>query len=440
MFRNLGYKKLEEFAIVLFIVLSGFIISAVFKLSNFVTFPNLDEMLWHPRSRIFWDKMLEFDFSGLIQSLQPGITVYWFTGFLLKFIDFDYGYLYRLIAEKEAQGLDFNSVVNVNDPEIYKTYETISFAFNFPLILLGVIFFILFYYLLRKLDFNRITAYFSILFISNNIFFTYWNTPSDKMLNIFLALSFLTFLIYLEKKGGKKYLVFSAIFGSWAVLSKLTALFILPFYFAALVFYNWPLSIDKIKSVLKNWLLWLLVFILISVIFLPTIVFHPGEVYNLFFNSSVYERNYAASGYFSRIIDYIWIFINVVSLGPTAWIFLAVYFFFSLKKKYKNRFNYVPIKTLKTINIFILLFVIAVMMISQNHDTRFMSPVFLLANITASVGLYVLIELIVEKYKFQKTAAYALAVVILIFSQIFSIAASGNLAQEVAKKILDRYF
>ena len=83
-------EKYIELIILLAIIFSGAVSLAVFKEANSATFLNLDEMLWYSRSSIFWNKMCEFDFSGLVQSLQPGVTVYWFTGFLMKFIDFDF--------------------------------------------------------------------------------------------------------------------------------------------------------------------------------------------------------------------------------------------------------------------------------------------------------------------------------------------------------------
>ena len=287
---KLNYKKLEEFIVVLFILLSGYMTSAIFKLSTFYTFPNLDEMLWYPRSNIFWDKMLSMDFSGLIQSAQPGITVYWFTGFMMKFINFDFNDVTRRIAEKRAVGLDFNAVMNVNDKAVYSAYETISFAFNVPLFLLLAIFFISFYYLLRKLGFNKVIASFSLLFLTTNHFFTFWITPSDKMLNIFITLSFLTFLVYLNNRiGERNYLFISAILGAWAVLSKLTALFLLPFFILISIFYLWPLSKEKIKFILQDCFYWGLIFILICVLFLPTIITNPNEIYELVFKTNTIE-------------------------------------------------------------------------------------------------------------------------------------------------------
>ena len=453
-----SYQKLYEFIILLIIVLSGFITTAVFKLNNFSTFPNLDEMLWYSRSRIFWDKMCEFDFSGLVQSLQPGITVYWFTGFLMKFIDFDFGDIGRRIAEKEAKGLDFNAVVNTNDAVIYEIYNGASFVFNAPLFLLTAIFFILLYYLLRKLKFNKIVSSFSVFFIATNYFFVYWNTPSDKILNFFLVLSFLTFLVYVGARtegdtsmcrlqccslrlqlSKRKFLILSAVFGAWAVLSKISAMFILPFYFFTFIFYAWPLDKQKIKSIVGDYLIWIVVFIFVCIVFLPSIIVNPSEVSHLFFNSgdsSIVNQNYSGREYVSGLQDYFTLLVNVTFMSPAVFYFFLIFLFFKFKKKYKYLFSSLPKKHLKTIVAFILLFILMVTVLCSNHDTRFMSPAFILANIFSAIGVYALIETLREKFKFPKTI-YFVAMLVLFLSQLMMIISNGFLMKEVMKRVAD---
>lgn len=424
---NSNYKKLEEFAVVLFIILSGFMTTAIFKLNNFFTFPSLDEMLWHYRADIFWDKMFNFDFSGLVQSAQPGITVSWFTGFMVKFVDFDFSDVIRRIAEKEALGLDFNSVMNVNDQVVYEIYQPISFAFNIPLFLLLAIFFILFYYLLKKLGFNKIVASFSLLFLTTNIFLSYWTTPSDKMLNIFMTLSFLTFLVYVsDRNKGKKYLFASAILGAWAVLSKLTALFILPFFILISIFYLWSITKGKIKFIIKNYLYWILIFILTCVIFLPTIITNPGEVYKLFFDANVVEDNFGMTSYTNRLFEYIKALIFAASENPAMSLFLIMFVILNLKKKYRNIFISLPQKQIRAIISYMALFVIMVTLMSKNHDIRFMSPAFVMISIISATGLYGTIELIKNKFKLSNYV-YLAVMIILIFSQFFSIISTGEL-------------
>ena len=429
-----NYKKLEEFTIVLFIILSGFVTTAIFKLNFFFTFSSLDEMLWHRRSSIFWDKMLNIDFSGLIQSAQPGITVYWFTGFMMKFIDFDFNDITRRIAEKQALGLNFNDVMNVNDHAVYNAYETISFAFNAPLFLLLVIFYISFYYLLRKLGFNKIIAFFSLLFLTTNIFITYWTTPSDKMLYVFMTLSFLTFLVYISNKNkAKKYLFASAILGAWAVLSKLTALFLLPFFILISIFYLWPLNKEKIKFIVKDCFYWGLIFIFVCVIFLPTIITNPNEVYELVFGTKTIEGNHSAHNYFSSLPDYLETLIPAICGSPGMPLFFLAYFILKSKKKYKNIFATLPKKHLQTIIAYLILFIIMIILLSKNRDARFMFPSFVVMNIVAATGLYGVIEIVKKKIKLP-SSIYFIIILALIFSQLLVMTLQGELMKIIIEK------
>lgn len=442
-----NFKKLEEFVSVMTIILSGFVMVVIFKINNFWTFASLDEMLWHQRSRIFWDKMLAFDFSGLIQSAQPGITVYWFTGFMMKFINFDFSDITRRIAEKAEQGLDFNAVTNANDMAIYRAYENISFVFNVPLFLLLTAFFISFYYLLKKLGFNRVIASFSLLFLTTSIYLHYWVTPSDKMLNIFITLSFLTILIHLAKKTDKKYLIASAVFGAWAVLSKLSALFILPFYFLIFIYYKWPLDKEKIKLILKNYFVWIVVFVFVNVIFLPSIITNPGEVYNLVFKSNyVFEQNYSAESYASRVVfDYakLFSFAVVGYMTQVSALSLVFYFFLKSKKKYKNVFGVFSKKHIKAIGAYIILFIVMVTLVSNNHDTRFMSPAFVMLNVFSAMGVFGAVEIMAKKNgvsnKFKNIFYFAIFL-LAILSQALFIISNGFLVKKIIEFDMIKFF
>ncbi|MCK4592415.1 hypothetical protein KAT63_03170 [Candidatus Parcubacteria bacterium] len=442
-----NYRKLEEFISVMVIIFSGFVVTAIMKLNNFFTFPSLDEMLWHYRASIFWDKIVNFDFSGLIQSAQPGIMVYWFTGFMMKFIDFDFNDVMRRIAEKEAQGLDFNHAINDNNQAVYMAYETISFAFNAPLILLTVAFFIAFYYLIRKLGFNKVISSFALLFLTTNVFLAYWNTPSDKMLNIFMTLSFLTILIYINKLGSKKYLYLSAVFGAWAVLSKLSAFFILPFYLLIFVFYAWPIDKKKIKLILKDYLSWILIFIVISIVFLPTIITNSQEVYSLVFKSEhVIEKSYEVSNYAHRVLfDYLksFAFVIIGYMAQASSMSLFAYFIINFKKEYRHVLDSLPKKIINIISLYIVLFFVMVTLISKNHDIRFMSPAFVVLNIISAVGLYGIFELIAEKIKLDnedKKILYTLVFIVVVLSQIIFITSSGQLSKRIIEDGVLKFF
>ena len=376
--------------------------------------------------------------------------------------DFDFKDVGRRIAEKEAEGLDFNAVVNANDAAVYEAYSAASFAFNVPLLLLTVIFFILLYYLLRKLKFNKVISSFSVFFIATNYFFVYWNTPSDKILNFFLVLSLLTFLVYVGGKSfcGKddskdtkcpmghlvshailkrKYLILSAVFCAWAVLSKISAMFILPFYFLTFIFYAWPLDKHKIKAIIKDYLIWIVVFVFVCIVFLPSIIVNPSEVSHLFFDSSkdsIVNQSYSGGEYVSGLQDYFTLLVNVTFMSPAVFYFFLIFLFFKFKKKYKYLFSSLPKKHLKTIIVFISLFILMVTVLCSNHDTRFMSPAFMLVNIFSAIGVYALIEALREKFKFPKTI-YLVAMLVLFLSQLMMIISNGLLMKEVVKKIVE---
>jgi len=429
-----NYKKLEEFILVLFIIFSGFFVALIYKINNFWSFYNLDEMLWYYRSDIFWSKILNFDFSGLIQSAQPGITVYWFTGFMMKFINFDFSAINDLIAKKNAEGFDFNYAINNHDMATYKAYESISFVFNIPLFLLLVGFFIIFYYLLKKLDFGRIVASFSLLFLTTNVYLQFWTTPSDKMLNIFMTLSFLTILVYLSGKGKKKYLIFSAIFGTLAVLSKISALFILPFYFLMFVYYKWPLDKEKVKTILKESLTWISIFIITSVLFLPTIIIHPEEVYNLVFKSNaIISNNPVASDYIANtLFKYTNLSIAIITQYLSHIFFLSLLAFLLIRysKKYKDAFPALQKKIINIIGYYIILFIIMVIVISDNRDTRFMTPALIMLNVIAAIGLYEGVEIMTKKSmanKELKNIFYILIFSLVILFQIIFTVLDGVL-------------
>lgn len=431
--------KVEEFVGVLLIVLTGLVITAIYKTTNYMTFPNLDELLWQTRSRVFWDKILSFDFSGLIQSAQPGITVYWFTGFMMKLINFDFGYANYLVEINEARGGNFNDVMNTNDPAVFAVYEKVSFLFNLPLFVLMIVFFVSFYYLVKKIGYGRIVASFSLFFLVSNMFFIYWNTPSDKMLNIFMTLSFLTFLVYLREKAENKYLYLSAILGSLAVLSKISAFFIIPFYIFIYVYYAWPLDGKKVWQISKDVFVWGMIFIAVSVIFLPSIITNPQEATNLIFKTdgNVYETSYGAQSYIMKIPEYLGPMFMIIgsSMSPGLIIYLALFAALFFCKKHRKNIDLSPKKETYAIFAYIILFMLEVIVVSINHDIRFMSPAFVMLNVIVGIAFYNVMEALRKKLKLGIKNYYAAAALVLALSQIITVFSTSLMAQELISMI-----
>jgi len=266
------------------------------------------------------------------------------------------------------------------------------------------------------------------------------------MLNIFMTLSFFTLLVYFDDMKKKRYLFLSAMFGAWAVLSKLSALFILPFYLLLFVYYLWPLNRRKMGRIITDYFSWILVFSLVCILFLPTIVTHPGEVYNLVFNPPrdiYYEEGYKVADYFTALYDYArgFFLVKIKYLAPWSVPALAIYMLLRIRKKHRHLLQGFPAKHVESITAYTLFFIILVVAVSRNHDIRFMSPAILMLNVFSAIGLYAVMELVMKKSGINpklKYVFYAVTVLVVIFSQMMYIVYKGNLRKEAVKQEIIR--
>jgi len=314
-------EKTKDFFIALAIVFAGAVFLLFFKIKHSMTFPNLDEFLWMYRSRFFMDRVLDFDFANLIQSYHPGIMVMWAAGPFMEIINYDFNSIARFIKSLNDSGVGYN-VINSQNQDLYDSYKSVSFLFNIPIFAAIFLFIFSLYYLLRKLALGRWAIIFSLLLIVTTPYYIYFTTPTDKFVGIFSTLGVLSLLVYAKNKNAKKFLILSAIFSAWAVLTKMSALFLIPFSFFVLAVYELNfqhgrkalnegeqtfvrLRLERIseflrdkfililatfklplKNTIKNFLLWLAVFFLTSVIFFPTILANPRAVMNLIIKES----------------------------------------------------------------------------------------------------------------------------------------------------------
>ena len=444
-------QKSAELITILLIILAGIITVALFKEVNGATFLNLDEMLWMQRADTFKDHILDRNFSGLIQSSQPGITVMWLTGPMMHLVDFfDFKVISKMIAYKETQGLDFNSVVNANDPIVYNQFKEISFLFNIPFLVIIFSALLIGYCLLKKLGFNKNISLIALTFIATTPWYMYFTTPSDKGLMIFVSLSLLFLMVYGNKqknsaplKGIRHLrfpLIISAILAAWAVLSKLTALFFIFLVPFILLFYIWPPSKKKIKLLFKDYLIWAITFFITSIIFLPTIIYNPQEVTDFLIHPApmILENNYQPVSYFSRIGEYLKEFIMVIPgyMSPAPTIFLGIFAAIALTStQIKKIARKIPPNTfgkekeerkhLLVMTIYLTFFALMVILLSHNHDIRFLAPVFIIMDILAAVGVYWLVEIIRKKFNFKENI-YSLVIFLLIITQMIYIIGNGT--------------
>jgi len=447
-------QKSAELITILIIILAGIITVALFKEVNGATFLNLDEMLWIQRADTFKDHILDGNFSGLIQSSQPGIMAMWITGPMMHLVDFfDFKIISKMIVYKETQGLDFNSVVNANNPVVYNQFKEISFLFNIPFLAIIFSALLMGYCLLKKLGFNKNISLIALTFIVTTPWYMYFTTPSDKGLMIFASLSLLFLMVYgneqkyltpLKGVGRLRlFLIISAILAAWAVLSKLTALFFVFLVPFILLFYIWPLSKTKIKLLFKDYLIWTITFFITSIIFLPTIISNPQEVIDFLIHPApmILEDNYQPVSYFSRIGEYFKEFIMIIPgyMSPAPTIFFGIFAAIVLAPaRLVKTARKIPLtafregkgrrkrerKHLVVLTVYLIFFTLMTIFFSYNHDIRFLAPAFIIMDILAAAGVYWLVEMLRKKFIFKENI-YLLVIFLLIITQMIYIVGNG---------------
>jgi len=423
-------EKIKDVLLIFTIILIGIFFLSYFKIKHQMTFTNLDELLWMYRSRFFIDNILNYNFSNLIQSSQPGIMAMWLIGPFMKIVNYDFASIGNFIAHLNNSGIPYN-IINGNDYQIYSNYKELSFLLNIPIF--GITFFFIFslYYLLKKLDLNKWAIIFSLLLIVTTPYYIYFTTPTDKLVGIFSTLGILSLLVYTDNKGGKKFLFASAILCSWAVLTKISALFLVPFSLFVLAFYKYrcrdealPRLYGDIKNTTKNYFFWFITFLTTSVIFLPTIITDPRSILN-FFTKESSERVIVTSpaSYdlflnfkiaFAYLSDSFLLSFNLFVIA----IFIA--FICLIIQKVKSKIE--TDERVVILIIYCLSFFALVTLFSKTYSFRYLVPSLIVFQIVAGIGIYEFSGILAKKNKtINKNITYLFTAIFILLSQVLLI-------------------
>ena len=421
-----------------------------------MTFINLDELLWMFRSRFFMDGILSLDFSNLIQSSHPGIMVMWAVGPFMEILNYDFDSIVRLIKDLNTSGVGYN-VINERNKELFDNYREISFLFNIPILTTIFLFIFSLYYLLRKLAFNRWAVIFSLLLVVTTPYYIYFTTPTDKFVGIFSIMSLLSLLVYSSGKGGKKFLVFSAVLGSWAALTKMSALFLIPFSLFVLVFYKlnyrwlyidcpkvqntrnlsfriskkWfkqailhktlkgklQFQISNFKNIIKDYSIWIIVFFSTSVIFLPTIISNPRSVINLITKESsqrIITENHNVFFSFNVALAY---FSDTFALSFNLFVMIIFFgFLLLIIRRISNKMN-VSSEVL-VLMIYLFSFFAFVVLFSKTYSFRYVVPALIVFQIISGIGIYEFANIFIKRNNIaDKKLIYSWAVIFILISQ-----------------------
>lgn len=219
------------YALLSIIVLAAIILPRLPYQDRFVT---ADEPRWQANVAGFTTKLATGNMGQLLQQPHPGITTQWFA----------------------APGIWQDSWPGKKLPLIIAQCVLLLFA--------G--------YLMARLWGNA-AGFLGTLFLALNPFLIAHTRiyAMDALLAIFLLISILALLAWNNYRE-PRYLVYAGAAGALAFLSKLPGLIILPYSLVCIAVLQW----DKgIKHILRIQALWIIVFILASIIILPSFLIRP---------------------------------------------------------------------------------------------------------------------------------------------------------------------
>jgi len=346
------------------------------------TFLTQDEGLWIGRSSQFYSALSHLDWAGTFCSTHPGVTTMWLSGFMLG--------VYGFCASCGIIDHDFNGY-------LYAGSLAVALAVSICILLA--------YFLMRRL-FGEKAAILGALFIALDPFLIAHSRVIhlDALLTMFMTLSLLALLAYLNGAGKKRLLVASGVFSGLAMLTKLPGAFMIPF--SALMTAGWQLlgerpfslrwvfSGQAILRIAGIMLALILVSILVFALLWPAMWVEPAGTVARLSDSlsgavSGQEGSYGSSPA-GNLVFYAWAVLLKVrpamlllSLACLAWAGLAL-----------ARGRLTPAqKNVLLLALFAAVFILQ-MAAGDKKSGRYALPIFPAIDIMASVGLLATLDMV----------------------------------------------
>jgi hypothetical protein len=261
------FQKKYLFAIIGFAILFFY---GYFGIHNIEKFAAVDEALWtFDRIPNFWKDMGQYDWRNARVSDKPGLPV----------------------AVASGLGLFFE-----NDPKRFKEmdanrpgweaidFENLNKKFRIPVFALTILFLPLFYFATRKIVEKNTAIIFLILLATSPLILGNSRIINpDSILWIFVPLSIIYFLTFLEKEAPRQ-VYLSGFFLGLAILTKYTANILFPFFLALIPFYyifnNYNLSFgDYLKKSFRAYATLVIISLTTFFVLYPAVWEKPDRIF-----------------------------------------------------------------------------------------------------------------------------------------------------------------
>ncbi|MEX1112101.1 MAG: glycosyltransferase family 39 protein [Candidatus Andersenbacteria bacterium] len=251
------YRLYRAHKVNIWIVLGLLLIAAIPRLLDLGAFLTADEKNWMTRSYEFIRAFQDGRYNDMLQTTHPGVTTLWMSGIAIT-------------VKAALSGISFSQEHIIHFVK----------AAQFPIALVNTLAVPAIYILLRRLLVPQVVAGLAGIFIALNPFLIGYSRVAhvDALLASFLVLAALAVIIYAREQYSRTWLVISAALAAAAILTKIPAIFIIPFWVLVVLVYEGKnvLSRSMLVARGKDLGIWLGVIALLIVVTWPALVFVPN--------------------------------------------------------------------------------------------------------------------------------------------------------------------
>ena len=354
----------------LLVLLLVIFLPRVFDLSAFQT---ADEKRWVTNTVGFITNLAHGDLSHLMQQPHPGITTQW-----------------------------------LGAPTVFSSSWTIR---KLPLVCAQSALVLVIGYVFWRLLGRRAAVFITILLALDPLLIAHTRIYAmDSLLSLFLILS-IAWLFLWSKTNRRRYLVFAALTSAAAVLSKLSALIIIPFSLLLILYLSYSQSARQPalpKAIpWRPLLFWLAFFVIGLVLILPSLAFNPQLVITdmiAWFVSDDYQLHQIEPTYYLGTLFFF--------STPFHWLALPLLPLLLLKKPFSQRSKQILI-----LLVFSLLFLLMMSLGAKKGD-RYLLPVFLALDVISGLTVSYLFA---QDWRRLSVKVFRLSVLGLLLLQIYQV-------------------
>lgn len=258
------------------------IAAGVPRLMGLGAFLTADEKNWMGRSYEFIRAFKDWRFNDMLQTTHPGVTTMWVVGaaitvkMLFSHIPFSGQNVHYFVTTAQLSIALLNTLAVPVAYVFLRVRETTQTGPRS---------------LLRNARLVPAWSFLASLFIALDPFLIGYSRVAhvDALMGSLLFLACLAAIIYAQKNYNRRWLVTCAIFSALAILTKIPAIFALPFLIFVMLVHSWP-RIDW-KARMRDLVLWLMLIVLLCIIVWPAILWVPDPKGNIL----VLKRDFATA-------------------------------------------------------------------------------------------------------------------------------------------------